>query len=97
MPHPHGSGCRCPPPALDDGLLAYTVDCAHYDALRVVLDRIADAPKPAPLGDLLAPRCDGTLACRCEVHAEQRRLQVAGRAREFRQPWEPRPARRRAA
>ena len=44
MPHPHGPSCRCPPLPHDAGLLAYTVDCDHHDALAALLASLADKP-----------------------------------------------------
>ena len=95
MPHPHGSDCRCPPPAPDDGLLAYTIDCEHYDALSALLARIAGAPSPSPAA-VPMPSDDAEVE-RALLHREQWQVFEAARP-EPAQPWEPRaPRQRRAA
>lgn len=75
MPYPHRADCRCPPLPPDPGLLAYTVDCEHYEQLIRALARL-HVKLPA-------------------VVPEQRRPPI--NRKPARQPWEPRPARRRNA
>lgn len=43
MPRPHDGSCRCPAPEFGDGLLNFTVDCDHYDALSSLLSGLSPA------------------------------------------------------
>jgi hypothetical protein len=100
MPYPHGADCRCPAPTVDDGLLAFTVDCAHYRELQQTLARIAERPDSALHSvspPLEGPACDGSMTCPCAEHAAERARHLSAPRRRVRQPWEPRPARQRAA
>lgn len=89
MPHPHGSACRCPMLPPDAGLLAFTVDCDHYDDLAAALARVAG---PAPRRIVVLPvdsdRCDGSMTCSCVHCAEERRQRIVRPIRAPRQPWE---------
>lgn len=101
----HGPACRCPEPTADDGLLAYTVDCAHYEQLARALKAIARKPKtavlrvlttdpepPSNLVDLAAPVCDGSLVCDCPECVQDRAERVKKGIRRVRQPWEAKAA-----
>ena len=83
MSYPHGDDCRCPELPSDAGLLAYTVDCDHYAQLAAVLRAMRPTPPPArAVARLPEP--------------EPEPIDISPR-RQIRQPWEVRPARKRAA
>lgn len=85
MPYPHGPTCQCPPLPQDAGLLAYTVDCDHYQSLNTALAEVAvlrvlttDPKSPSNLVQLSsAPAaCDETMTCTCNDCTKDRAKRI---------------------
>lgn len=102
MPHPHGDTCRCPAPTIHDGLLAYTVDCDHYDSLRAALAKVVKlrvlTTDPQPPDNLVRlpsdpQACSGEMVCPCLSCQAERSQRVRRGVR----PSQPLPFKRKAA
>ena len=90
MPYPHGPSCRCPSPLpADAGLLKFTVDCEHFDALSASLDAISGQQpvlrvlptEPEPPSNLVplpsdGPSCTGEMTCSCLRCSNERAQRV---------------------
>jgi hypothetical protein len=89
MPHPHGGICRCPILPPDAGLLAFTVDCDHYEQLAAALTRIAGAAQSRVVALPADPDpCDGSMTCACRKCSEERRRRIVHPIRPAKQPWD---------
>lgn len=92
MPYPHGRACRCPQLVPDAGLLAYTVDCDHYDQLAAALSRMQSRPVAVAEPVDAGPACDGSYCCGCGQCERDRAKRRRAKVDSPRQPWEVRKA-----